>query len=287
MYKDGTLKNEPVLYKSERMIPKNFFHFISVIALTLPAPARATYYAVSFSKDFLVVAIDSRATNLFDPSAPPNDRYCKLYPLSDKVVFFSTGYVAGNAPGISFDAGVFAKGVYARSPIPPNLADLTDKWDDFMHDAYMRLFSSYPSLAVSLGNRVMIKGYFGGISDDEKVVLESSEMSSLFGRIRSQLLHQQQAGNGTPIVHGGHNEIISEFINRGSTERAKKVLAEIDVEATGKSDLERMAITVEAFVKSVRDWSGDSGIGGEVAVLILERGKSARWFRRPAHCPEK
>jgi hypothetical protein len=36
----------------------------------------------------------------------------------------------------------------------------------------------------------------------------------------------------------------------------------------------------------VRDWSGDVGIGGDIATVILERGQKWRWFHRPSFCPE-
>jgi hypothetical protein len=56
--------------------------------------AYGTYLSAVISIDYFIIAIDSRAINLTDPSQPPNDRYCKIWPLADDVVFFTTGAVS-------------------------------------------------------------------------------------------------------------------------------------------------------------------------------------------------
>jgi hypothetical protein len=251
------------------------------------SPAWATFYAVAFSKDFLVVAIDSRATNPLNPSALPNDRYCKIHPLSDDVVFFSTGFVAFKIVGVAFDASVYANEIYEGVSHPANLAVLVDRWGDRMKDAYGKAFAAYSPLSRLSVNNVLIRGYFGGIDRGDRVVLESSEIiSESFEHFSSKLQHLEQAGSGIPIVLGGHPEIIKEFYKGGRTERAKAVWQKIAAEEMGKSSSEALAIKVEAFVKAVRDWSDDKSIGGDIEVLILERGHKRRWFHRPDFCPE-
>ncbi len=259
-------------------------HLLVLMMAMLPLPARATYYAVAFSKDFLVVAIDSRTVDLLDPSQPPNDRYCKIHPLSDQTVFFSTGIVAMKDRLASFDANALAEKVYADVVHAPDFAALAENWSALMEAAYGKFLAAHPALAQSLDDKVMIKGYFAGIDDYAKVVLESAEISRRSGEFSTSFSHRQQSGDAIPIVHGGHSEIIDEFADGGTTARAKKVLAQIDAEGARESSADKMALLVEAFVRAVRDWSGDDTVGGDVAVLILERGKYPRWFRRPSFC---
>lgn len=73
-----------------------------------------------------------------------------------------------------------------------------------------------------------------------------------------------------------------EFFDGGRTGRAKKLVSELGDNKGPDADAARYS----AYVAAVRDWSGDNGIGGEIAVTILERGKSWRWFHRPDFCPE-
>lgn len=62
------------------------------------------------------------------------------------------------------------------------------------------------------------------------------------------------------------------------------MLARLDANTTGP---DAVAARYSLYVEAVRDWARDSGIGGEVATIILEKGKGWRWFRRPNYCPEK
>jgi len=82
----------------------------------------------------------------------------------------------------------------------------------------------------------------------------------------------------------GYFDILNEFADGGRTDRAKQVLKVLPAAEAGSLDSEAALVT--AFVTAVRDWSGDKGIGGDIATIVLERGKGWRWFRRPDFCPE-
>jgi len=64
-------------------------------------------------------------------------------------------------------------------------------------------------------------------------------------------------------------------------------LIDIEKGIADKSDPDALAIRLSAYAGAVRDWRGDSTIGGEIAVAILERSNGWRWFRRPEFCPER
>jgi hypothetical protein len=70
---------------------------------------------------------------------------------------------------------------------------------------------------------------------------------------------------------------MEEFFDGGQTDRAKNVAETAGWKPGPDTDATRNS----SYVAAVRDWSGDNDIGGEVATIILERGKGWRWFRRP------
>jgi hypothetical protein len=87
-----------------------------------------------------------------------------------------------------------------------------------------------------------------------------------------------------PLLNNGHRELLDEFFGKDKTDRAKKIIAET---VGGSPGPETDATKYTAYVAAIRDWSGDAGIGGEVATIILERVAGWRWFRRPDFCPVK
>jgi hypothetical protein len=52
------------------------------------------------------------------------------------------------------------------------------------------------------------------------------------------------------------------------------------------SGVDVWAIQSLMVVKTVMEWSNDPTIGGDIAPIIIQRGKKWRWFNRPAFCPE-
>jgi len=82
----------------------------------------------------------------------------------------------------------------------------------------------------------------------------------------------------------GQQNILNEFISGRESSRAKARIEQLGL--TGKeAPIERDARKAEMLVTAVKDWGGENTIGGEVAVIMLERRKKWRWFHRPAFCP--
>ena len=86
--------------------------------------------------------------------------------------------------------------------------------------------------------------------------------------------------SGTTINTDSHPMILNE-INARETSRAKSLPGPFRSAYTTVTDWARMA---HATVKAVRDWGNDDEIGGDIATIILERGKKCRWFHRPEFC---
>ena len=250
---------------------------VSLLAVVLSTPARATFYSVALGADFIVVAIDSRTIDSLHPRSPPDDRYCKIVPLSADIVFFSAGFLSSSIPDAAFDASSLARDIYAQSRHPADLVGLRDRWESAMEDGYMRLFIGHPDLAIT--NGLLTKGFFGSVTEG-RAVLASSEINVDHGHVRSNSDELTQFGEPVLVVQDGYQRLLK-------SDRAKGMLDQSRAEGAGKPLPEQLALVTEAMVAFIRDWSGDAAIGGEIAVLILEKGHPAHWFRRPSFCTEK
>jgi hypothetical protein len=254
-----------------------------ILGVTL---AYGTYFAAIIANDYFIIAIDSRAINLTDPSQPPNDRYCKIWPLADDLVFFTTGAVSAinNTGEFFFDAVDVARRVYTSASGRPRLR-LSEEWAVRMETAYTEYYFGKKMPRFWINPNDIITGYFAGLDENDVVAASSATVS----RSGSSFAHTNEyilpIDNPRFIHHNGHVNIIYEFINDGTTDRARQRLSEIKAETVGRSPVDSMALRAEAFVKAVMEWSADPYIGGEIATLIVERGKKWRWFSRPDFCP--
>jgi hypothetical protein len=81
-------------------------------------------------------------------------------------------------------------------------------------------------------------------------------------------------------------DIVQEFVRDQQSERAKKIIEDNGWATIGQGP-DAQAVRLSNMVAAVRDWSGNTMIGGDIATIILEQGKTWRWFHRPDFCPEK
>jgi hypothetical protein len=63
-------------------------------------------------------------------------------------------------------------------------------------------------------------------------------------------------------------------------------VAEVKARQATVSGIDVWAVQSSMVVRAVMDWSNDPTIGGDIASVIIERGRKWRWFSRPAFCPE-
>lgn len=119
--------------------------------------AHGTYIAAGGNVDHIAVAIDSRITedNKIGQTAF-DDHYCKILPLSDSAIFFSTGVTALkdiNGHTI-FDAEETAQRVYKEEPTG-SLQDMASQWASIMMDDYKT-----NSAQLVVQGDSLIEGYF-------------------------------------------------------------------------------------------------------------------------------
>ena len=245
-----------------------------------------THFVAALNADFAAVAIDSRQST----GVVTNDRYCKIVPLSRNAFFFARGITSAidNTTHASiYDAREIARQAYREFGIgTTRLDELSQLWARRMVEVYNTKPTEFGSNAVG---GVMAEGVFVGVGADGMIAYGSRII-----RYAQRTVAPFEIGQGpddalprdasqSAIYPGGYRELIEEFLSGGQTERAKKATAHLGPFRPGP---DFAAAKVEVYVTAVRNWSGDRGIGGEIAVIVLERGQDLRWVKRPDFCPE-
>lgn len=273
----------------KKVVAKKIIKVAFLIAMfTFPVAAQVvehgTYFVAGFSTEYGVVAIDSR--ELHGPEI--DDRYCKIRLLSPTAFFFSRGVTSATynlINSVMFDARDVALSVYERSEKQVVGFDgVAQEWASEIQRIYSQSAVEFGRSAV---NNIMTDGFFVGTGMDGKIEFAGRRITyQMFGAPAFVISPQPvvfRDPTDFPTYAAGYREIIAEFENGGTTARARAVLAQLGMIRPGPDGI---AALYSAYVGAVRDWSGEKGIGGDVATIIIERGKGWRWYHRPDFCPE-
>jgi hypothetical protein len=258
-------------------------------AAAAPDASQGTFFLFGISTDFAVVAIDSRGTITTAARKRINDRFCKIRPLSHNAFFFSAGLgvlFQSRTEKVLYDARDVAQDVYAGFGNSRDFGGMAEKWALRAESAFRR-----NNPAPSLLKGVVTKAYFVGIKDDgdidagaETITYHADTAQHFTHALEHFTLaatpHIQQPLEKTAL------DVEQEFASGGQTERAKKIIQENAWAKIGNGP-DAVAMRFGNIVAAVRDWSGDDRVGGDIATLILERGKDWRWLHRPDFCPEQ
>lgn len=261
---------------------------VAVASLCQPAGAQiirhGTYFVAGFFTDYGVVSIDSRERG----KAGINDQSCKIVLLSKDSFFFVQGVGSGSdmSGNVVFDVRDIARSIYGQFGVgTPNYSLLAQTWASRMAAIYN---SSPGSFAPSVVQGHIGDGFFVGIDTDGGVSFAGESVTyEPFRFPPFDIAPEPNPVNGpfgAPTYVSGYPEIIREFKTGEETERAKQALSAVDV-SLPIPDI--IAARYSIYAASVRDWAGNNGIGGDIATIIIERGKGWRWFHRPTFCPEK
>ena len=243
-----------------------------------------TYFAFISLPDYAAVAIDSRVTS----GDNFRDDMCKLFPLSERVIFFSAGVYDGRNPEgtIIFSPHATAGEVFDLST-GHSMSDIAERWAHIIVEQIKVFYASNHEIVEHNEDGFITRGVFAGESENEGVVAYQSTITRSYTSDTIDIgFTKERIPNGY-FLGLGHPEVVKPILHNGPDEWAGQIHDQILAETAGiTGHPEEAATWVSAVTQAVIDRAGDHRIGGQVASIILERGHNWRWFRRPDFCPK-
>jgi hypothetical protein len=213
------------------------------------------------------------------------DNACKIWFLDDRTIFFLFGMTSwGYRGGPVFDAYDEAR----REFMALGNSDLSavarswgagqkhslEKWRLQNADA-ADVVARWPAPD-------FMRGYFA---------TGSNRSVSMYGVAISPAGSQREPFFTEPVLEAvtapgrasGQADLVKEIL-AGRTSRAELVRNEIAAKSVDLSEIEQTAVKLQVMAAAILRWAGDDTIGGDVAVVVLERDRPAHWFHKPAHC---
>lgn len=236
------------------------------------AVTHGTFYFVHLEDDFAVAAIDSRANY---PGSHRDDAI-KIVVLGDFTIFLCQGISIGEG----FSATEVAKRMFAQRVAPVDPYELATNWATEMRAHIEMLWKADPGLVNSMRPDTA-SGVFLGHADTNSVSGAVAQIKQETPSVFKTTVHRMQSGG--KISTGGHEEIIQE-VDAFSSDRS--IILRSKFADPGNNQATFSATMAQMYVTAARDWTGDSEIGGEIAAIILERGRKCRWLHRPGFYPE-
>jgi hypothetical protein len=228
------------------------------------AVAHGTFYFVHLEDDFAVAAIDSRANY---PGSHRDDAI-KIAPLDAYTIFLCQGISIGEG----FNATEVAKKIFAQHVAPVDPYELASSWATEMRTHIEMLWKTDPALVNGMRPDAA-SGVFLGHADTRGVVGAVAQIQQETPSVFKKIVNRMQSGDD--ISTGGHEEIIQE-VNAYSSDRS--IILRSKFADPGNNRPTFLATMARMYVTAVRDWTGDNEIGGEIAAIILERGRKYRWL---------
>jgi hypothetical protein len=269
---------------THRYLPiRKFFYFLIVQTIFSQYSAHAnTIIAVARTDSFVIVAADSRTV---DTAGKQDDRHtCKITRLDDSSFFAASG-------AIPFDVKDQAR-IHYTSTIP--LTDNAEIWANTAESIYYNQPNGWKEeLAAGINNieggtDTVTYGIFGRLSAEHTDVVVV--------RIRYRRNPLTMVFYHRPPDEIQINKIVtwgstntSLFLNellRGGTESAAQWELNVHQQAAvlGYGEMDAYVLRFKSAIETAINARTDPGIGGEVAVLVLERQKPARWFSQTSAC---
>jgi hypothetical protein len=242
-----------------------------------------TYFAFYYNGAEAIFAADSRAY----VDRQLSNEYCKVIPLSPSRMFAGLGVVAANGNN-AFNSDEIARSVGKRMGNDAATLDIVGAWETEVIDALDKASLSRRDVLVNFQQHIgdITTGVFASkeidsvvmYKDTIKIINTNEDKLRFIGSVERIAPHPD-----IPFWTFGMDALFLEFM-RDTSERAHKANEALQFNpATG---IAADAAKLEAVVKFVIKWSGDTYVGGTVPVLILDR-DGIKWFHRPNFCPEE
>jgi hypothetical protein len=249
-------------------------------------PARGTFFLFQRTNDYLVVAIDSRYIRSESGRRVLTDDTCKIRLLDDRTIFFLFGMKSwGYLGGPVFDAYDEAQREF-NALGNSDLSAVARSWGAGQRRSlekwHLENADAADVVARMTQARYLMRGYFA---------MSSSRSVAMYGIGVLPTGTQQAPFFTDPVFEAvgvtgrtsGHADLVNEIL-AGRTSRAELVRNEIAKKSVDLPEIEQAAVKLQVMAAAILRWAGDDTIGGDVAVVVLERGQPAHWLHKPAHC---
>jgi hypothetical protein len=260
----------------------------------LDVAARAdTIIAVKRSKEFVIVAADSRVT----ASSGQRRAYekCKITLLDARSFFAIAGVVsskASSAGKVPFDAQREAARQFAPQA---GLEAVADRWATVMQQKLSDQPESWKReilrtlVKFHAEDNIIAQGIFGTAGEiadalDVAVNYNTTPQAISFSHREPRAIADDAAGLSLFGTLPGRS-VVTDLLH-ANTPSASSWRARIADQAIKQrlGQIDSYAFAIKAALEAAIAANVDPAIGGSVAVLVLERGLPARWFSRPATC---
>jgi hypothetical protein len=245
---------------------------------------------------FIIIAADSRAIST--GGKPRDDQTCKIQ-LLDRYSFFAGAGVTSNASGTPGEFPFVAKqeALHAYRPTA-SLEDVANAWANSMEAIYYGQPLTWKRGIVSAlkkyqtNEHIIVQGVFGRTNTDVEMqqvdinYAETPTAISFSHKSPGEVINDE-----TVTTHWGTGsawQFIAELLAGDAPKSAAWRTSVADVVALkGLPAVDGYAFEMKAELEAAISAGVDPAVGGEVAVLILERGKPARWYSEAACANQK
>jgi hypothetical protein len=243
------------------------------VSLTLAAStcksANASFTAIIFNRNILVVGVDSRSIGA--DGRVVSDQRCKILALNDSTAFAALGYAVYTADETA--PVINAWEVAQARASEPNL-DVTAAARKFAGSLVLKL-NKTPE-RTRPGDPIFLLGAFAGLGA-KKPMLSSVVIYNL----NSGFVYT------SPTTHDAFNKIVTFGLDEAialqiTKEPAMRTLARGDM-----PNAERLPAMIELLIQRAIDRQVSPDVGGNPTVLVIERGQRPRWHRKASECPDQ
>lgn len=240
---------------------------------------RGTFITYQMLSEFAVVGADSISVD--DNDRPFN--YCKIIPLSDHMMFFSSGLgEAENKPGQKvFDINDSARRAFIQSGLANDPAIIGDIFSKQTLSELSEITTRTRATMETGNNGLVFQASFVGGSQ----VLSEANIIARWktNRYNMEVTRYEPPQNSNT----GYQDLLRTHMDASDTKAIQTIVDRLKTTADLPAFEDDTAAVIERMVRTVISYSDNKLIGGEPVVAILDEIKGFRWFRRPEFCPEQ
>jgi hypothetical protein len=268
---------------------RKFLYVLIAEAIFCQYTAHAnTIIAIKRTADFIIIAADSLTTNA---EGKPNDHEtCKISRLDEKSVFAASGVVSGEDSGTLFDVRDQAKIHYVSTV---SMSGNAEKWARAIQSLYHGRSNEWKGKVVSAltmlnSSEVVTHEIFARATDH----IDAASVEITYSHTPLTIDFDHRPSEEIPIdIALWGPERVNLFINkllRGDSEIAARWQRIVHSQASTLryGEIDTYAYELKSAVDRAIESDVDPGIGGDVAVLILEPQKPVRWFNQTPACKD-